>query len=194
MMAVDQNQALEKIRKLQEKTSKAWVNYWHHYSNTTTWQFWVNLSLLILPLVALYMFIDRRRVFHIGFYGFNVHVWFNYIDLLGTRFGLWEFPYRTIPFFPVSLSLDASLVPVVFMLVYQWTLNHSKNYYLFLTGVCAFFAFVLKPLMSVLDLFQLYKWMNFFYLFLVYVIVMLLSRWVTNFFIHLQKTAKDQKM
>jgi hypothetical protein len=193
-MAGDQNQNFERVRKLQEKAAKAWTNYWHQYSDLSSWQFWVNAAFLLLPLIAVYLFIDRRRIFLIGFFGFNVHVWFNYIDLLGTRFGLWEYPYKLLPFIPVSLSLDASLVPVAFMLVYQWTLNHNKNCYLYLTALSAFFAFVLKPLMSLADLFQLYKWMNFFYIFLVYLIVVLVSKGITNLFIHMQKRSSDQKI
>ncbi|BCJ87537.1 CBO0543 family protein [Effusibacillus dendaii] len=189
-MTTEQQQYLDRLNHIQNDLTNAWMDYWKHFSHVGTWQFWVNVIILVLPLIVLYFLIDRKKAFHIGFFGFNVHVWFNYIDTFGVWYGLWNYPYRAIPFLPISFALDASLVPVVFMLVYQWTLNHNKNYYLYLTGLCLFFAFVLKPVMVALDLFQMHKGMNYFNLFLGYLVIMLLSKWITTAFVHLQKSTK----
>ncbi|MGM0878333.1 MAG: CBO0543 family protein, partial [Bacillota bacterium] len=137
----------------------------------------------------LYFFIDRKKIFLIGFYGFNIHVWFGYIDTWGNNQGLWGYPYKLIPFIPGSLSLDAALIPVLFMLVYQWTLNHKKNYYIYTLGVALFLSFVLKPLLVMHNLFVLHKWVNYFYLFIAYCFIFLFSKLITNIFIIMQKKA-----
>lgn len=183
----DQQLALSNLVNTQRNLGQSWVNYWQQYSNAATWQFWANLILFVGPLVVLYFVLDRKKAFRIGFYGFNVHVWFGYIDTLGGTSGLWAYPFKIFPFLSLGVSLEASFVPVVYMLLYQWTLNRKRNYYLYATVLSAVLAFVVKPVLSWLDLFQMYRWMNFFYLFLAYMVIMLLSKWVTDFFAYLQK-------
>jgi hypothetical protein len=188
-MPKGQAQWLEKIRNFEMEASNLWSNYWQQYSHMGTWQFWVNVGLLIGSLIVLYVFIDRRKAFQIGFYGFNVHVWFTYIDLFGSRNGLWEYPYKVFPIGPINVALDTSFVPVTFMLMYQWSLNRNKNYYVTLISVGIVFAAIIKPIMSALSLFYLFRWMNYFYLFLAYLIIILISKWITNLFAKFQESA-----
>jgi hypothetical protein len=163
------------------------IGYWVDYSNLATWQFWFLLAMLLLPLVALYLFIDRKKALLIGFYGFNVHVWFHYIDTYGATNKLWSYPYKVIPNLPFSVALDTSFVPITYMLLYQWTVNKTKNYYLYATLWSACLAFILKPALTTFGLFRMYDGMNYFFLFLGYVVVMLVSKWITNLFNRFQK-------
>lgn len=144
--------------------------------------FWINVAMLILPLIALLFLIDNSKAFHIGFYGFNIHVWFTYIDAIGIRYALWNHPYQAIPFMPASFGLDAALVPVIYMLTYQWTVNNNKNYYIYLITLSALFAFVFKPFIALFDLFTLNKGFNYFHLFLLYVGMVILSKVITSIF------------
>ena len=88
------------------------------------------------------------------------------------------------------MSLDGALVPVAFMLVYQWTLNKKKNFYLYAIALSAIFSFGLKPLLVSVNLFGLNKGMNYFYLFLLYCLMFLISKFITNFFLKLQNKVK----
>ncbi|RCW42373.1 hypothetical protein DFP97_11797 [Paenibacillus prosopidis] len=93
---------------------------------------------------------------------------------------------------PLSFVLDVSLVPVVYMLVYQWTVNNHKSPYLYLTLLSAVFAFIFKPILSWLDLFKLYEGVNFVTLFCGYLVLMLVSIWITAFFLHLQRSVSKR--
>ncbi|OLO39051.1 hypothetical protein BTR23_10440 [Alkalihalophilus pseudofirmus] len=173
---------------MQEQLSQLQVEYWHSYSNLETVQFWVIFLLFfVAPLVALYFLIDRKKIFLIGFYGFNIHVWFSYIDIWGYKNGLWGYPFELIPFLPGNLSLDAALIPVLFMLVYQWTLNNNKNFYLYTFGLSVFLSFVFKPLLTLHHYFELHKGVNFFHLLLAYCVIFLISKMITNIFIKMKK-------
>lgn len=187
-MTTNQMEQLNQIRNFETGATSTWVTYWLHYSHMGTWQFWFIVALLIGPLVALYYLMDRRKALLLGFYGFAVHMLFSYIDLFGTKNGLWEYPYKAFPVVPVNVALDTSFVPVVYMLMYQWALNRNVNYYVVLTGVSIVFAGVIKPIFTVLNLFQMYNGMNYFYLFIGYLLIMLVSKWLTNVFIWLQRT------
>lgn len=191
-MTAEQYEHLQELLRLQQQLSDSWNHYWLQFSHFGTWQFWLNVGMLLIPLVVLYFLIDRKNAFHLGFFGFNVHVWFTYIDAVGLRHSLWQYPYQAVPFMPVSFALDASFIPVVFMLVYQWTLKHEKNPYVYLMGLNVFLSFMLKPIMVYLNLFAMYKWVNFFHLFLGYTIILLLSKWITNIFLGFSKQSTER--
>jgi hypothetical protein len=192
ILNTDQTKLLEQIRKLHEKVSNTTLDYWMAYSNLNTWQFWITLAILMLPLIALYFLIDRRQALLIGFFGFNIHLWFHYFDIFCVTHGLVTYPYKVIPFLPASVSLDSSLVPVTFMLLYQWTLKHRRNYYLYATAYSIFLSFLLKPALVTFGLFRLYKGLNYFYIFLLYMVVHLLSKWITDLFLYFQRERKKE--
>ncbi|WP_314001877.1 CBO0543 family protein [uncultured Paenibacillus sp.] len=191
-MTPEQSKQFEQINKAHETMSKLTFDYWQTYSHMGTWQFWFLLAMLLLPLAALFILLDRKRALLIGFFGFNVHVWFQYIDTLGVTRGLWNYPYKIVPVLPSSVALDTSFVPVVFMLLYQWTINRKKNFYLFGIGLCFVFSFLVKPALVSFGLIQMYKGVNFFHFFLLYIAIMLVSKWITSLFLHFQIEAGKQ--
>jgi hypothetical protein len=148
--------------------------------------------MLIIPLVFVYFFIDKEKVFQIGFYGFNIHTWFTYSDAIAMRTAHVTYPYQAIPVLPVNFALDASLVPVSFMLLYQWCLNRKKNIFLYGVLLSAFFSFIFKPLLVSLDLMQLNKGMNYFFLFLNYLLILILAILITSVFNHIKSKRFNQ--
>jgi hypothetical protein len=73
------------------------------------------------------------------------------------------------------------------MLIYQWTLNNKKNFYLYSLLLSAVFAFVIKSVMQFFDFFHMHDGMNYIYLYFVYVIAFIVSKLITNLFIWLQQ-------
>ncbi|MCZ8521170.1 MULTISPECIES: CBO0543 family protein [Paenibacillus] len=188
-MPPKQQTFFEHLRQLKKQFSTDHMEYWFQYSTMNTWQFWVCLILLIGPLVLLYFQLDRSKAFHFGFFGYSVHVFTAYADTFGVTKGLWDYPYKVIPILPVSLMVDASLVPVVYMLVYQWAVNHRKSPVLFLTLTSVCFAFILKPFLSLIGLFLLFDGMSFFLLFIAYMVVMSCALLVMYLFKYLQRSS-----
>lgn len=127
-MTEQQQEFLKNIREANKMTTELSTDYWKEYSNLDSWQFSVVVLALVIPLLILLWKIDRRKMLLLGFFGLNYHIWFAYSNGDGLRKGLWEYPYEILPIMP-SFSLDAALVPVAFMLVYQWTLNHGKKFF-----------------------------------------------------------------
>ncbi|WP_235848362.1 CBO0543 family protein [Litchfieldia alkalitelluris] len=185
-MNQEQLEMYNKLKDLQGQVLKLYKEYWHLYSDISTWQFWLICLLFFLgPLVTLFFLLDRENKFLLGFYGLNVHIWFSYIDIWGSGQGLWGYPYKFIPFLPGNLSLDAALIPTLFMLVYQWTLKHKKNYYLYTIILSLFLSFIFKPLLNLHTLFLLHKGTNYLHLLLGYIVVLLMAKVITNVFIKL---------
>lgn len=190
-MTQEQQKAFERINSMQSELSQLQEDYWWNYINMDSWQFWVMLLILVIPLVLLIFVIDKSKLFLILFYGFSIHMLFGYIDAYGTRNDFWSYPYFLTPFFTYSVSLDVSLIPVAFLLTYQWTLNKNKNFYLYSLLLSAFFAFIFKPILVAVDLFTLFGKTNYFHLFLIYCLIFLIARIMTNFFVFLQKKTFD---
>ncbi|PLR95129.1 CBO0543 family protein [Bacillus sp. T33-2] len=182
---------LNKIEHIHIELTDLWVDYWNKYSGFNTWQFWVVLAFLVIPLIALYFFLDKRKALLFGFYGYNVHVLFTYIDVLGGSRGLWIYPYKVFPMLTTSFALDVSLVPVVYMLLYQWTLKHKKNYYIYFALLSAFFAYFFKPLLIEAGLFEMDSGATLNYLFFGYFTVALFAKVVTNIFLYFEEQAKQ---
>ncbi|MCM1567103.1 MAG: hypothetical protein NC238_14430 [Dehalobacter sp.] len=179
-----------RIVDLQIELSNTSITYWNKYSSFNDWHFWLLAALLIVPLIILFLFIDRKRMFLLGFFGFSVHIWHSYADTIASMLGMWTYPYRLIPVYPISFALDAALIPVTFMLVYQWTLNHKKNFYLYATITAFIFGFIVKPLLQTTNItmpgpggggFKAYL-----ILFISHLLIASVSKWLVDIFRKLQ--------
>ncbi|MFD2043643.1 hypothetical protein ACFSTA_04550 [Ornithinibacillus salinisoli] len=188
-MHQEQSELLQRIKSITKESTELQIEYWKMYSDYETWQFWVIILLVIIPLIVLFFVIDRRNILLLGFFGLNYHVWFHYINSVGIKLGLWEYPYQILPFLP-SFALDAALVPILFILVYQWTLKYQKNVYIYGIILSGILAFIMKPIMVSVDYFKMYEGVNYIHLFLFYVGLFLLSKLAASLFLHLQQKDK----
>lgn len=188
-MAMDQKQQFRDIVTGQESLTRDASAYWSAYSGFDTWQFWVIAGMLLIPLIVVYKFIRRDMIFRIGFFGFTVHVLFAYTDTVGIRYALWGYPYQAMPALP-SLSLDASLIPAAIMLIYQWCVTRRRSFHLYALITAGVFGYGLKPVLTAIDLFEPYKWVNYFYIFLIYIVLFELAYWLTKLFLLMQERAE----
>jgi hypothetical protein len=177
---------LKKLEKLEAETAKSWLDYWQHYSDFSTWQFWFILALFTVPLIFIWFFLDRTRPFYLGFYGFAVHIFFTYMDALGSTRAYWTYPYNLIPFLPSNIALDTSLVPTLYIFGYQWAMKHKKSYYLPMIIISAFMAFIFKPIITVMGLFQMHHWVRYYHLFFIYVLVGIIAKIIADVFTYLK--------
>lgn len=185
MVSVQMNR-FDQINTLQARLTNAWVHYWQHYSSLDSWHFWCLIVLLFLPLIVLYLFIDRTRALQIGFFGFNVHVWTTKLDAVAVNNGLWNYPYTLVPYLPSSPVLDASLTPIMFMLLYQWTLKRDKNFYLYAVGLSFVLAFFMRPAFATFAFFKVTHLAYYVVLFFIHLTIAVVSKWTTSVFLHFQ--------
>lgn len=171
-----------KVYSMQQEISKVQTEYWKLYSNVDSWQFWLLLFMFVLPLIALFFLIDKEKIFLIGFYGFSVHMIISYFDLIIVKMGYWQYRYTLVPFLSFSVAFDVSLVPVVLMLVYQWTLKHNKNFYVYSITAAFLLAIMWTPIFTSLNIIQFYKGMNFLIIFVIKICVVLIAKFIVGMF------------
>lgn len=178
---MSQQEHFDHLQSIKLELESTYSDYWHKFSDFSAWQFWVVLAMIIIPLIVLFFKIDRSKIFLLGFFGYSIHVLAVYTDALGMRKVWWDYPYIAFPQLPGSIGIDASLVPVYFILLYQWCINKNKNYWLYATLSSFGFTFILKPIMVSLNLFQLNT--SWFILLLAYLFVVYGAKIITDIFI-----------
>ncbi|MUK88276.1 hypothetical protein GMD78_07720 [Ornithinibacillus sp. L9] len=183
------NEIYEKSRDL----NSTLISYWQQYSFIDSWQFWFVLSLFIIPLVILYFALDRTRIFEILFFGYTVHILWTYVDTVLGSTTLFVHKYFLIPLLPFALSLSSALLPVGFLLIYQYCTNNNKNFYLFTILISAIFAFGFASLERYMGLVEFNNGMNQFYVFLIDIIIAVVAFWLTKFFLKLRDNKHKNK-
>ncbi|MCT2535156.1 hypothetical protein NC661_11600 [Aquibacillus koreensis] len=161
-------------------------SYWNDYSGFDTWQFWVVLFLLISPLLLLYFKVDRTRIFEVLFFGYTVHILWTYTDIALERYRLFVHTYFISPAFPNAINMTASVIPVFFLLLYQYCTNRNKNFFLYAILLSAILAFPTAAFeIYILEMAELKKGFQLFHIFLIdiaiaytaYLFTKLLLRW-----------------
>jgi hypothetical protein len=176
----------DEIVKMGSEGHKALNQYWFDYALYTSFEYWLMVSFLVLPLVLLLLKINKGNLFQILFFGYSIHVCFGYEDLFGRNMGYWNYPIPVIPALP-GITLDSSLIPIIFIFVYQSTLKSNKKYYLYATITAVILSFVFKPMLVGLGLFRMYGSISYYHLFLSYVSVFIFAKLLTDFFIWIKK-------
>lgn len=183
-------QKLENINKLESNLTNAISDYWKAFSSFDTWQFWLALLMFILPLIVFCFLVDRKKIFIICFYGYTFHMLLSYLDAFMNRHNFWEYPHFLFPFLTSNIAIDASLIPVAYLLLYQYVINNNKNFYVYSLVASLFFAFIFAGTFQSFGLYKLTNGMNNFYLFLVDYGLALISYWLTSIFIYFSNQEK----
>lgn len=180
---MNQEQFLQQISKHKLELQQLLADYWHQYSNTGTWIFWFNLLLFIIPLIVLYFAIDKKRIFEVCFYGYTVHIIWANIGSVLAEYSYFVHMHDFIYILPDGVNMNSVVLPVTFMLLYQYSTNHGRNVYLWAILGAIFFAFIFAPIEMKLDLVRLKNGMNVFYLFLIDLFVSFVAYWLTLLFL-----------
>jgi hypothetical protein len=155
-----------KMRDLQEKLTKLDVENWLAHQ-LFTWNWWILLVFLVMPWIIWFKLTDRRRLPEILLFGTLICIPTVFLDVIGNSFGLWAYPIKFAPFIPRAIPFDMSMIPVTFMLLYQYW-KAWKPFLIALFVMAATFAFIGEPLSVWIKLVIYLKW-NYIYSFLYYV-------------------------
>jgi hypothetical protein len=142
------------------------------------WQWWLSLVLSIIPLFIWWKLLDKKRIFEICVYGLMIYVFASYMDLVGSEFVWWNYPIRVIPTLPRIFPIDFSVIPTVYMLVYQY-FPKWKEFIVANTIVAGIFAFAMEPLMIWMNLYTLETW-KLIYSFPIYILMAVICKVFVN--------------
>jgi hypothetical protein len=189
---VNYHQYWEKIIKKNHEITSLYSTYWHHYSNFNTWQFWVVLALLIVPLIILFFTVDRTRIFEILFYGYTVHMLWTYSVIFLERRNYLIHNFFITPLLPIAVNVTASVLPIGYLLLYQYCTNKKKNFYLYGVVLSGFFAFGFGSIEKMLGLATLRKGLTLFHLFLFDITIIIIAYWLTKAILYFRAKSKGK--
>ncbi|MEH7440244.1 hypothetical protein V7182_22610 [Neobacillus drentensis] len=186
---MDYKQQWEQIVEKKVELHSAYSSYWNQYSDFGNWQFWLVLALLLFPLLLLVFTVDRKRIFEIFFFGYTVHILWEYADIALGHSGFFVHKYFLLPVIPNATNVTASVLPVGFLLLYQYCTNHKKNFFFYTILLSAVFAFGFASFERYLGLVEFKKGMNQFYLFLIDLLVVFIAYWSTRLLLKIRDRA-----
>jgi hypothetical protein len=173
----------------QKKLKDMSIEYWEKYV-FNTWQWWLNIATLLLPLILWWKLVDKKRLLEISVYGFFASVTAVFFDMIGETLVLWDYPYLVIPMDYILIDTDYSILPIAYMLIYQY-FPSWKGFIIANTVLSALFSFVAEPLLVLLGLYEIHGW-KYIYSFPIYVAIAILCKGITKLFLNAQ-TASTKK-
>ncbi|OPX90081.1 MAG: hypothetical protein A4E53_01296 [Pelotomaculum sp. PtaB.Bin104] len=134
-----------------------------------TWHWWLLVALFIIPWLVWWKVVDRKKIFEILTYGFMVMIMSSLFDAIGVENDLWEYHYQFIPLLDVFIVYDVSVIPVTYMLIYQY-FSTWKSFTIASIVVSGMFSFVSEPILVWLNYHDLFKW-EYFYSFPIFIVI-----------------------
>lgn len=166
----------EKIMELNQQLLALRIADWH--DKVISWQWFLLLVLLLLPWYLWWKIVDRREVIEIFAYGLVVSIISALFNGNFLNLGLFSYPYPLIPINGRAYAFSLSVLPVIYMLVYQY-FKSWKSFAMASVALSALIAFMAQPLLAWMDMYKLIKW-NYFYSFLVLLVISLGARLINQ--------------
>ena len=138
------------------------VNYDYIYSlivqsSVTDPRWWLLFVSIFFPWVIWWKAVDEERLFEILSFGLFWAAMATWLDLLGTTYDMWSYPFKLNPHITTLFPADVAVIPVMYMLLYQYGSN-LKSYIAGSMVVAIIFSFIFEPLFVQLHMLDLKTW------------------------------------
>ncbi len=156
-----------RMMELQQELLTLRINDWNEKVISFQWFFLV--FLLIVPWIIWWRFVNRKHIAEILSFGLLIEATSSFLNSSGLSLGLWSYPYSLLPYSPRVYSISYSVLPVTFMLMYQY-FRTWKSFATANVIMASIFAFILQPILKWLGMYTIINW-SYFYSFIIYIIM-----------------------
>lgn len=165
--------------------------YWiAHEAYTALW--WFLLFAWIAPWIIWWLLVDRKQLVEISFYGLVVMFITTILNAIGSVQNLWAYTVKLIPFTPHLESIDWSILPITYMLIYQYYPSW-KEFLMAQTAIAILYSFIGEPFtIYILKSYLPLNW-NYLYSLPIYFILAVIPRAITKLLFTIEKAAKKPK-
>ncbi|MDR3583729.1 MAG: hypothetical protein P4L59_00180 [Desulfosporosinus sp.] len=153
------------------------IEHWLRFE-VFTWQWWIGIAFIILPILVWWKLVDKRRILVITTFGFLVNILATVLDITGSELVLWHYTIRILPQIPLLFPVDFVMVPIAYMLVFQ-RYRAWQQFILASAIVALCLAFILEPLAVYIKQYQLISW-HYIYSFPIYILISIFSKLITD--------------
>lgn len=170
---------MDKIYNLHLQANSLYIEFWKN-NVFLSFNWWLLIILLILPWFIWWKLVDKKHVKLILTFGFLVTVIVIILDDMGSNLAFWEYPYKIMPILPRLNAVDLSIIPVLYMLVYQYA-KKFKTYLLAHIILSAFSSFIAEPIFVALNIYNMPNW-KYVYSFPIYIVIAVFAKWTIDSF------------
>ena len=137
-------------------------------TNLFTIRWWFVIASITAAYAIWWKYVDKSRLTQILLFGSFIAVFRIILDDAGASSALWVYSVKPLPLGHALFLNDLTIVPLGFMLVYQYGYTWIKFLlWAFITEVG--YSFVFLPLLAKFDILRLYNW-QFYYTFFIMLI------------------------
>ncbi len=122
-----------------------------------SYQWWFLIGISIVLWLVWIIFVDKTRLYSILLTGLFTSTSALILDDIGISMALWIYPYYVFPFSSVQYPIDLAIIPVFYMLLYQY-FTKWKPYLVVLTLLTLFAVLVVEPLFVWLEIYKPINW------------------------------------
>ncbi len=171
----DASQIPQSVEDQQHLTSihvDEWIN-----NDVFRLRWWILLGLLVASLIIWWLLLDKSRLKETCLYTALGYIFALAINEYGEELILWDYPTDIIAIFPPLSSINLLMLPLVYSLTYQY-FTEKRRFVWAVLIVTAVMCFVLEPLFSWGNLYQLINW-KYYFSYPLFILMALLVRALT---------------
>lgn len=164
---------LKEIRLLEDKLFQLEVDGWLK-NEFLTWEWWILVVFLIMPWVIWAKLVKRDIILEILLFGTIIILITTLLDVVGAQYSFWDYPIAFLPIIPRAFPFDFSMVPVAYMLLYQY----FRTWRSFISAqiiMALIYAFIGEPFCEWVKFVNYLEW-RYIYSFIYYIIVGIVTR------------------
>lgn len=124
-------------------------------------RWWVLVGFLVLPCILWLLLVDKRRLQEMFTYAFATSFMAILLDEMGSTMTLWTYPVHIFPAYPRLVTVNYTLVPIIYALIYQY-IPKWKSFIAANILLTLIFAFILEPILVWAKLYVLISWKHIY--------------------------------
>ncbi|MCM3567749.1 CBO0543 family protein [Neobacillus mesonae] len=167
----------DEIRSIEYKLAEMKNEYWLHH-DVFTFQWWLLLTIFILPWILWWRYVDKNRLKDIVLFGSLLMLLVGLLDDIGVNAQLWSYPYQLVQAIPRLAAIDYGILIVAHMTVYQFY-TKWKSFIIVNLVMAAIFTFIFEPLTVWLNIYKLDNW-KYIYSLPIYVAKAVFVKWLVQ--------------
>lgn len=130
---------------------------WIVLSSIADPRWWLLFASIFWPWLLWWRVVEKSRMFEVLAFGLFWAAMATWLDILGTEYGKWSYPFKLNNDIQTLLPADTAVIPVMFMLLYQYT-STWKSFVIGSVISAAVLSFIFEPLFLMLGMLDLKEW------------------------------------
>lgn len=152
-----------------------WTQLYAHWlsSELFTFTWWFGILFFLVCYVIWWKLVDKSRLIELLLHGSLLAVISSVADIVADNLILWQYPVKFFPFTPALFPFHLTLLPIILMIVYQYT-NNWRQYFTGTVIASVVYSFIILPIFAFVGEIKFYNW-NYGYSFIAFILRSLIA-------------------